>query len=102
MHTPIEACKFIQTVISKPGNAKILGLIYQYEPVTSGQLKDLGAGTGIGTEFVYYNMIKKSYNENGKVVYSLTSFGRSVTKELTELINAVHQLIEEPEIENNN
>lgn len=93
-----EALRFIERVMLRQARLRFLIHMIDRGEVTGMELIDEGFRIPFASEFLYFNLLNKKV-KNGKKVYSLTDEGREIAMAFQNLLDKVHTIVKEPEIE---
>lgn len=93
-----EAIRVIEKVLLRPTRLRFMIYMMDKGEMTGMELIDSGFRIPFASEFIYHNLLKKKI-KNGKKVYYMTEEGKQIAKAFSDLIDAVHLIVDEPEVE---
>ena len=91
-----EALSFIERLLCKPSTVKLLKFLLENNYASSTEIKDERLIAGIRHELFYTGILKK-FRKDGRKHYTLTGEGAGIAEALVNLVDEVHNIVEEIE-----
>ena len=93
-----EALRLIEKVLMRPTRLRFMIFMMDKEEMSGMDLIESGFRIPFASEFIYHNLLKKKI-KNGKKIYYMTDEGKEIARAFANLIDAVHLIVDEPEVE---
>lgn len=94
-----QALHFANNILLKPSAMKMLKLLLEEGEQSGRDILDAKIGSvALDQRMIYYGLIKKRTGTDGRNYYSLSYEGKDITKAAINLINNIHNLVEEPQV----
>lgn len=93
-----EAIRVIEKTLLRPTRLRFMIFMMDKDEMSGMEIIDSGFRIPFVSEFIYHNLLKKKIKD-GKKIYYLTPEGKEIAKAFSNLIDAVHLIVDEPEVE---
>lgn len=93
-----QALHFATKILLKPSTVRMLKQLLEEGEQSGRDIIDANIGAiALDQRMIYYRLIKKRIDSNKKTFYSLSFEGEEITRAVINLIDKIHDLVDEPQ-----